>query len=151
MLIFLFQALGLNCMFLSCPVRVSEWTYTLYLPECQGTEWLWVWVPLQSLKLRPQSCLYFQGFWGSKLFNGCLAAWPNNLSARNAIIFKTQNWYLWSVVLNFSQWCFWDSWIVVCCQFDSYFMFITNEKLHFSLICSCYYCLVKKDWALKVA
>ena len=22
--------------------------------------------------LSPQNCLYFQGFWGSKLFNGCL-------------------------------------------------------------------------------
>ena len=26
-----------DCMFLSCHVRVSEWIYTLYLPECQGT------------------------------------------------------------------------------------------------------------------
>ena len=26
-----------NCMFLSCHVRVSEWIYTLYFPECQGT------------------------------------------------------------------------------------------------------------------
>ena len=25
------------CMFLSCHIRVSEWIYTLYLPECQGT------------------------------------------------------------------------------------------------------------------
>ena len=25
-----------DCMFLSCHVRVSEWIYTLYLPECQS-------------------------------------------------------------------------------------------------------------------
>ena len=30
-------------------------------------------------------------------------------------------------------------------------MFITKEKLRFSLICSFYCCLVKKDWTLKVA
>ena len=51
-------------MFLSCHVRVSEWIYTLYLPECQETlyskqaKWLsvrlqtkgwWVRVQLQSL------------------------------------------------------------------------------------------------------
>ena len=23
-----------NCMFLSCHIRVSEWIYTLWLPEC---------------------------------------------------------------------------------------------------------------------
>ena len=28
---------ALDCMFLSCHVRVSEWIRTLYLPECQGT------------------------------------------------------------------------------------------------------------------
>ena len=27
----------LVCMFLSCHVRISEWIYTPYLPECQGT------------------------------------------------------------------------------------------------------------------
>ena len=29
--------LTLNCMFLSCHVRVSQWIHTLWLPECQGT------------------------------------------------------------------------------------------------------------------
>ena len=29
--------------------------------------------------LSPQSCLYFQGFWGSKLLNDCLVVWPSNL------------------------------------------------------------------------
>ena len=56
---------------------------------------------------------------------------------------------------------------MVHCRYNSYFyvnwvdetsvqvyivgLVITNEKLHFSLICSFYYCLVKKGWALKVA
>ena len=26
-----------DCMFFPCHVRVSEWIYTLQLPECQGT------------------------------------------------------------------------------------------------------------------
>ena len=26
-----------HCMFLSCPVRVSEWIHTIQLPACQGT------------------------------------------------------------------------------------------------------------------
>ena len=26
-----------DCMFLSCHARISEWIYTLYLPECQRT------------------------------------------------------------------------------------------------------------------
>ena len=50
-----------------------------------------------------------------------------------------------------SQWCFWNSWIVVYCSFNNYFTFITKEKLHFSLICIFYCGLVKKGWALKVA
>ena len=40
---------------------------------------------------------------------------------------------------------------MVYCGFDSYFTFITKEKLHFSLICSFYGFLVKKGRALKVA
>ena len=32
----------------------------------------------KSNTLIPQSCLYFQGFWGSKLFTGCLVVWPSN-------------------------------------------------------------------------
>ena len=30
-------------------------------------------------------------------------------------------------------------------------MLITKKKLHFSLICSFYFCLVKGGWAMKVA
>ena len=29
--------------------------------------------------LNPQSCLYFQGLWGSKLLAVCLVVWPSNL------------------------------------------------------------------------
>ena len=29
--------------------------------------------------LSPQSCLYVQGFGGSKLLNGCFVVWPSNL------------------------------------------------------------------------
>ena len=29
--------------------------------------------------LSPQSCVYFQSFRSSKLFNGCLVVWPSNL------------------------------------------------------------------------
>ena len=32
--------------------------------------------------LSPQSCLYFQGFWVSKLLNGCLVVLPSNLCLR---------------------------------------------------------------------
>ena len=28
---------------------------------------------------RPQRCLYFRRFWGSKLLNGCLVVWPSTL------------------------------------------------------------------------
>ena len=28
--------------------------------------------------LSPQSCLYFQGFWGSKLLNGCFVVWQSD-------------------------------------------------------------------------
>ena len=29
-----------------------------------------------ELGLSSQNCLYFQGFWGPKLLNGCLVVWP---------------------------------------------------------------------------
>ena len=38
----LFVTISCDCMFLSCHVRISEWTYTPYLPECQGTPCLFV-------------------------------------------------------------------------------------------------------------
>ena len=40
---------------------------------------------------------------------------------------------------------------VVYCLFNNYFTFIAKEKLHLSLICIFYCCLVKKGWAMKVA
>ena len=58
---------------------------------------------LQGLGLSPQRCLYFQGFWDSKLFNGCLVVWPWRIFIKDAIIFNIQNQYLWSVILKFSQ------------------------------------------------
>ena len=38
-------------------------------------------LPYKQLEsgLSPQSCLYFPGFWGSKLLNGCLVVRPSNL------------------------------------------------------------------------
>ena len=65
------------------------------------------------------------------------------MSTTNAIIFKIQNLYLWSMI--------WNSWIVGYCSFNNCFTFITKDKLHFSLICIFYCGLVKKGWALKVA
>ena len=56
------------------------------------------------------------------------------MSARNAIIFRIQNWYLSSVILTFSQKCFWDCWILVYCRFESYFTFIKKKELLFSKI-----------------
>ena len=41
--------------------------------------------------------------------------------------------------------------IVVYCWFNSYFTFIAEAKLHFSLVCSFYCCFVKNGWALKAA
>ena len=52
---------------------------------------------------------------------------------------------------KFSQKCFWDSWILVHCQFNSWFSFIGKEKFHFSLTCSFYCCLKKEGLAMKVA
>ena len=34
---YLIRTENYNCMLISCQGRVSEWIYTLYLPECQGT------------------------------------------------------------------------------------------------------------------
>ena len=94
----------------------------------------------------PRSCLCFQGFRGPKLFNGYLVVWPSNPYLKGI-----PNRYLWLVILKFSQKCFWDSWILVYCRFNSYCTLIAKEKLHFSLICSFYCCLVKRGWALEVA
>ena len=51
----------------------------IVLPEC--INFLVPGVHLKSVLrsvLGPRSCLYFQGFWGSKLLNGCLVVWPGN-------------------------------------------------------------------------
>ena len=80
----------------------------------------------------PQSCLCFQGFWRSKLLNGCLVVTKSKVSTRNTSIFKIQNQYLWSSILKLFQQCFWDSLILVYFRFNRYFTFITKEKIHFS-------------------
>ena len=36
-------------------------------------------------------------------------------------------------------------------RLNSYFTIITKKKLHFSLVCSFYFCLAKEGWALKAA
>ena len=55
-------------------------------------------------RLSPHSCLYFQGFRDSKLLNGCLVVWPSKpMPARNTMIFRIQNQYLWSMILKFSR------------------------------------------------
>ena len=84
-----------------------------------------------------------------KLLNGCFSSLTN--VCEECSNFGFQNRHLQSVTLKFSQKCFWDSSILVYCWFENYFMFIAKEKLHFSLICSFYCCLVKGGWALKVA
>ena len=35
-----------------------------------------------------KSCFYFQGFWGSKLLNGCFVVWPSNLCLRGIQFFQ---------------------------------------------------------------
>ena len=87
--------------------------------------------------ISPQSCLYFQGFQGYDEFNNF---------QDSKFIFMVSDFKILK-----SQWCFWNSWIVVYCSFNNYFMFITKEKLHCSLIYIFYCGLVKKRWALKVA
>ena len=88
-----------------------------------------IWNSRVASGVNPWSCLYFQGFRGSKLLNGCLVVWPSNqgMSARNKVIFRIQNRYLWSVILEFGQQYFWNIWILVCCRFNSYFTLITKE------------------------
>ena len=38
--------------------------------------------------LSPQNCLYFQGFWGTKLLNGCFVVWPSTLCLREMQYFS---------------------------------------------------------------
>ena len=75
----------------------------------------------------------------------------SSMSVMSTIIFRIQDRYLWSVILKFSQLCSRNRFILLYCHFKSYFTFIGKEKIHFSLICSFYCCLVKEAWALKVA
>ena len=71
----------------------------------------------------------FQRLQESKLLNGCLVAWPKPISTSNI-----QDRYWWLVILKFFQKCFWDSWILLYCQFNSYFFLL--QRKNFSLTCS---------------
>ena len=71
------------------------------------------------------------------------------MSVWNTKIFRIQDRCLWLVILKFSQKFFWDSWILVYCQFKSYFTFVTKKKLYFSLTC-CFWCsLLEKQFAIR--
>ena len=83
----------------------------------------------------PQSCLHFHGFRGFKLLNGCLVIW---LSI--TCVYDEHNMIF--MISAFKIFPMSDSQTVVYCRFNSYFAFISKEKLHF--------CLVKKDWSLKI-
>ena len=55
--------------------------------------------------LSSQSYLYFQGFYGSKLLDGCLVVWPSNLCLRGILQFsgfKTDiyNQWFWNIPRN---------------------------------------------------
>ena len=69
------------CMLLSCHVSVSEWIYTLYLPECQLTtcskkvqnlKWLWVRIPLLSLTNTVHIYLQKKSLWMTDSLNSTL-------------------------------------------------------------------------------
>ena len=90
-----------------------------------------------------QRCLHFQGFLDSKLLNGCLVTYVTYVREKysnfqdSKSIYMISNFKIFPIMLlrgpNF------------CVQkFNSYFTFITKEKLFSSLICSFYCCLVKK-------
>ena len=51
------------------------------------------------------------------------------MSARIAVTLRIQNRCFWSVILKFSQHCFWNRCILMYCRFNSYLTFITKEKL----------------------
>ena len=85
--------------------------------------------------LSPQSCLYFQGFRGSKLLNGffvSLTKWP--ISARNIIfgiqysksIFMISDFEIFPITLLRQL-----NWILMYCPFNSYFTFVTKVKVLF--------------------
>ena len=51
--------------------------------------------------LNPQSCLYFQGFGGSKLLNGCLIVWRSNLCLRGIQKFSRFKIYINTKISDF--------------------------------------------------
>ena len=102
--------------------------------------------------LTPQSCLHFQVFRILRLLNDCLIVWPSKLYLRGMqwfLKFTTGIYNHW--FLNFPNNVFEKAEFL--CNFGIYscFTFLTQKKLHFSLICSFHCCLVTVSWALKVA
>ena len=99
------------------PMRALYWTY--FQPGSCQTTWVscidTLFYKQLASGLMSQNWLDFQGFRDSKLLSGFLVVWPCNLCLRG--IQQLSRQYL------------------VYCWFNSYFAFITEEKLYFSLIC----------------
>ena len=93
-----------------------------------------------------QSCLYFQGFWGSKL-NGCLLVSLSNLYLEGIQQFSGLKIDIYT---NGFKICI--SWVLVYiyCWCSSYFVFVGKEKFDFSLICISYCWLGKEGSSLQV-
>ena len=83
----------------------------------------------------------FQRFGGSKFLNGCFISLTNACEECNN--FQDSRQMFMISYFKVSQKSFWDSWILVYCQFKNYFTFITKKKLYFPLTYSFYCCLVK--------
>ena len=66
------------------------------------------------------------------------------MSARNTVIFRTQNRYSWLLILNFSSNTFETAefWRIV--GLTAVLRLLQKENINFSLICSFYCCLVKE-------
>ena len=93
----------------------------------------------------------FEVFGAQKMVNDCLVVWKSNLYLR------AMQWFSGIKIGIYDQWflilsqCFWDSWILMYCQFNSYFTFFYKGETLPSLACNFYCSLVKECWALKVA
>ena len=61
--------------------NISNWNKPLLIKTFNDNYTYYFYKQLGS-SLSPQSYLYFKGFWGSKLCNGCLVVWSNKLCLR---------------------------------------------------------------------
>ena len=101
-----------------------------------------------------QSCLYFQGFWGSKV-NGCLVVSLSNLYLEGIQQFSGLKIDVYiPMVLKFAFLGFWYIYIYIYiyiyCWCSSYFVFVGKKKFDFSLICISYCWLGKEASSLQV-